>query len=123
MSKENYGHWVCLTRNDNNLEFFDSYGFFVDDPIYFKNSSKYFRKVNNQNYPHLTYLLLKATPEYNINYNEIRFQKMNSNISTCGRHVACRICYKQLDLYSYYNFLKSIGNNLDKVVTMLTYKI
>ncbi len=123
LSKENYGHWVCITRNGNILEFFDSYGYFIDDPIYFKSTSKYFRKVNNQDYPHLTYLLLQKENEYIITYNELRFQKMQPNISTCGRHVVCRIRYKNIGLYDYYSFLKSIDNDLDKVVTILTHKI
>lgn len=123
LSKENYGHWVCVTRNGNNLEFFDSYGYFVDDPIYFKNTSKYFRKHNGQDLPLLTYLFLIASYEYNITYNDLRFQKMEKNIATCGRHVVCRIKYKNLDLYDYYYFLKSIGDDLDKVVTLLTHKI
>lgn len=123
LSKENYGHWVCLTRNNNILEFFDSYGYFIDDPIYFKNTSKYFRTVNKQDYPHLTYLLLKNSNDYVITYNELVFQKTAPNISTCGRHVVCRIRYKKMDLYEYYDYLKSIGSDLDKVVTILTHKI
>ena len=123
LSKENYGHWVCITRHGKKLEFFDSYGFFIDDDDYFKRTSKYCRKVFGQDYPHLTYLFLTCDPEYEITYNEIRFQKMSPKISTCGRHVICRIMYKNLELYDYYNFLKSIGNNLDKVVTLLTHKI
>lgn len=123
LSKENYGHWVCLTRRGNILEFFDSYGYFIDDPIYFKNNNKYFRKINNQDYPHLTYLLLKASDEYKISYNEIQFQKMSPDISTCGRHVVCRIMYRKLDLYSYYNFLKSFNRDFDEIVTLITHKI
>lgn len=123
LSKENYGHWVCITRNNNVIEFFDSYGYFIDDPIYFKNTSKYFRKINDQDYPHLTYLLLKASNENIITYNELKFQKLEKNISTCGRHVVCRIKYKKLNLYDYYNFLKSIDNDLDKVVTILTFNV
>jgi len=123
LSKQNYGHWVCITRRDNILEFFDSYGFFIDDDEYFKRTSKYCRKMFGQDYPHLTYLFLTADPEYKITYNEIRFQKMSPYVSTCGRHVICRIIYKNMDLYDYYNFLKSIDNDLDKVVTLLTHKI
>jgi len=123
LSKENYGHWICIIRRNDVLEFFDSYGFFIDDPIYFKNNDKYFRKKYGQDYPHLTCLFLDASNEYTITYNEIRFQKMKPNIATCGRHVCCRIMYKNLNLYEYYNFLKSIDKDLDKVVTLLTHKI
>lgn len=123
LSKENYGHWVCITRNNDLVEFFDSYGYFVDDPIYFKYTSKYFRKINNQDYPHLTYLFLLASDEYKITYNELKFQKMKPNISTCGRHVVCRIKFKDKNLYDYYNFLKSIDPDLDKVVTILTHSV
>lgn len=123
MSKANYGHWVCLTRNGNTIEFFDSYGYPPDDPIYFKNTSKYFRKINNQDYPHLTWLLIRAADEYDIDYNELILQKTDPSISTCGRHVVCRIRNKRLNNYQHYDYLSSINKDLDYVVTLLTHNI
>lgn len=131
LSKKNFGHWVCLTRRNDELEFFDSYGYTIDDPVYFKLNNKYFRKVNNQDYPHLTYLLMK-TP-YKLMYNEIKFQKKNPNIATCGRHVACRIMYKHLNLYQYKDILDYYKEkyekkyekkyDYDEIVTILTQKM
>lgn len=123
LSRENYGHWVCLTRRGNILEFFDSYGYLVDDPIYFKNTSKYFRKHNGQDFPLLSYLLLKCGNEYDLTYNEINFQKDNKSVATCGRHVACRIRFRKMDLYDYCRMLRNINPDYDKAVVLLTHKV
>ena len=37
-TKENYGHWVALIKQNGFLEFFDSYGFKVDEEL---NYAKY----------------------------------------------------------------------------------
>lgn len=123
LSKQNFGHWVCLTRHGNKLEFFDSYGNLVDDPVYFKSTTKYFRKHNGQDFPLLSYLLLKADDEYDLTYNEINFQKEDPSVSTCGRHVACRIMFKKLDLYQYCKMLGNINKDYDKAVVILTHKV
>ena len=121
LTKENFGHWVCLTKHDTNLEFFDSYGHFIDDPVYFKQNTAYFRHKNNQDFPHLTWLLLKT--DYDLSYNEIPFQKSEPNIATCGRHVVCRIMNKKMNLYDYHKVLKKISPDLDKAVTILTHSV
>lgn len=121
LTKEDFGHWVCITTRGNILEFFDSYGYFIDDPIYFNKNSYYFRKKNNQDYPHLSCLLYNS--DYNITYNELPFQSSKNYIATCGRHVACRILNKNITLYKYYNKLKRINKDLDIAVVILTKEI
>lgn len=123
MTKANFGHWVCLTRRGNILEFFDSYGHFIDDPIYFRQNTAYFRKINNQDYPLLTGLLLNSECNYEITYNELPFQKKGDDTATCGRHVACRIMNKNLDLYDYYKKLKKVNPDLDIAVVLLTHSV
>lgn len=121
-TKKNYGHWVCLIRhNKKHIEFFDSYNFFPDDELNF--IPEKFRKISNQSYPHLTYLLLKSNA--NIEYNHARLQKFtidpDEHIATCGRHVATRINLRKIPLDEYIKIMK--GNkecDPDTIVTFLT---
>ena len=76
------GHWVCMTRYDKTLEYFDSYGLTVDKPLdwgKFKQTPHY-----------LSQLLAKQ--KLRIHYNTIDFQnKRDYTISTCGAFVVFRI--------------------------------
>ena len=76
------GHWVCVTRYDKTLEYFDSYGLQPDKPLDWGNF---------KNTPHYLSNLLGRT-KLRINYNTIDFQsKRDYNISTCGAYSVFRI--------------------------------
>lgn len=122
MWKPFYGHWCCLTKRHNNVEFFNSYGGYVDYPI-LNNIDNKFRLESNQDYPYLTNLLLLSP--YNLHYNEFQFQKKKSNIKTCGRHSLMRVLLKNFDIYEYKKILdivkkKYMLKDYDDVVTFLT---
>ena len=56
-TKPKYGHWVCVILHPNNiLEFFDPYGYFIDDELNFIDNN--FRKKTFQEYPFLSRLFL-----------------------------------------------------------------
>lgn len=117
LTQENYGHWTCLHKINNDLlEFFDSYGTIIDDEL--KSIERNFRKKSKQNYPHLTSLLYECP--YDISYNHYPFQKKNNNIKTCGRHVVTRLLLKDLSLDDYIDFMKSFNYDADYVVTYIT---
>lgn len=121
LTGENYGHWTCIFKiNNNTLEFFDPYGIYPDHELNFK-MDKYFRKINNQDYPHLTFLLLDSG--YNISFNEIQFQDKKKNIATCGRHVSLRLILRDLSLYEYYKMFIESNINPDTFVTIITTNI
>ena len=116
MTNQNYGHWVCaFKRNNNAIEFFDSYGFFPDDEL--KLIPEYFRKVSNQLYPHLTYLLLKSKNK--IEYNNVQLQKLKKDVNTCGRWCIVRIMLRNLTINE---FVRKFQDNGDFKVTELTSK-
>lgn len=118
MTGENYGHWTCLFEApDGTLEFFDSYGYFIDDELDF-NNDLHFRREQNQDYPHLTWLLYNSG--YPISYNQYQFQSDNKDITTCGRHVAVRLLLRHLTLDEYKDFIDSFKDDPDTVVTLLT---
>lgn len=66
------GHWTVLTKYNNRICYFDSYGHDLD----------YHAKKSKQFY--VTQLLLNAFDDYDIQYNSIPLQSSNKDIATCG---------------------------------------
>lgn len=119
-AKPHYGHWCCLLKTHDErgplIEFFDSYGGFVDSQR--KYIPELFRKMSNQDVPHLSYLLLKSP--YELSYNQYRFQKMKPGIKDCGRWCALRIILRDMPLDQ---FAKLFNNKYsDDLATLLTLK-
>jgi hypothetical protein len=126
MSKPNYGHWTCVLKHSNKIEYFDPYGGQSNYPdTILDKIDNNIKKETNQNYPYLTKLLYNSN--YPIEYNNYRFQEMGNSIKTCGRHCIVRILLKDLELEEYYNFMhnlsKSYKMNYDEIVTIITMKI
>jgi hypothetical protein len=124
-AKPKYGHWVCLMKRGNVIEFFNPYGGLLtgwpDNSL--KSIPMKFRKESGQVLPLLSLLLLDSP--YELEYNEFQFQKHSKNIKTCGRHSAVRLLLKNLDIYQYKAFLDSMCKetnlNYDELVTFLTF--
>ena len=107
------GHWVCLFRNGNIIEHFDSYGLKPDMEMEFipKNfKNKYYGKSR-----HLAKLLLNSGRK--IRYNQYKFQK-EFPMATCGRHCACRLMLRDLSIKQYHRLIGI--KNADLFVTFLT---
>lgn len=129
-SKPNYGHWCCLIKRGNVVEFFNPYGDvkkigegYPDECLRYIN--KIFRKESGQDEPILTKLLLEC--DYELEYNQYPFQKMKNGINTCGRHCATRIMMKDMELDEYalfiYTLAKTLGVSMDEIVTAITYYV
>jgi hypothetical protein len=116
------GHWVCLIRNivdgRPSIEFFNSYGIVPD--MQKKHINRGFLDSSAQKYNKLVELLYRASARYVIHYNNHRLQSRNGNVATCGRHVIARILLKDLDIDSYNRFLRSFGENTDRIVTYIS---
>jgi hypothetical protein len=119
-SQPNYGHWVCIIRRDNDVEFFNSYGGYPDDTL--KHIETKFALKPHQNKPYLSMLIMKSP--YNLFYNEFKFQKEKGDIKTCGRHCVVRAKHKNLDIYDYKEKLDALcekyNTDYDNIVTMMT---
>lgn len=112
-----YGHWTCLTKHENLIEFFDPYGQFPDS--YLKDIPEPWRTQSGQDKPVLS-RLMKESP-YNLSYNEFSFQKEGEEISSCGRWSVLRGLLKDLTLEQFKDlFLNRYG---DDIATILTSKI
>ncbi len=122
LTQDSYGHWCAITRSNGKICFFDPYGGKNLPDQELKSIPQNFRNKSGQTYPHLTYLLYKSSNP--IEYNEHKYQKLDDQNNTCGRHVVCRVLYKDLDSDQYYEMMKDLAdkNNMtyDEVVTMIT---
>lgn len=118
LTKKNYGHWCCLFKvDDEKLEFFDPYGKPPDASLDW-NIDNYFRKLYNEDYPHLTSLLYNS--DYDITYNHFPFQKKAKDIKTCGRHVCMRLLCRKIPLDKYIKIFKQSNLCPDWIVTAFT---
>jgi hypothetical protein len=102
------GHWICLIRKPDHIEYFDSYG---DKPDIADD-------LNGQ--PPLLTQLLKAAgmPVF---YNTRQFQKERGDVATCGRHVVCRLLYAPKCLDQYATAIAKSGLSPDDFVSGLTF--
>lgn len=117
--EQNFGHWVLLLRDkeNNSIEFFDSYGMFIDDQL--RHVSPKFRKRSGQDFIYLSQLLAKSN--YKVIYNKYKIQSKKENVASCGRHLCLRYLMRDTPLKQYIKIVKSGGSqNPDDVATYLT---
>ena len=102
-SEPNVGHWVCLIRKGDTLEFFDSYGKTHKGEL--KYIPKFINKMLNQKDDYLTRIMKSSK---NPIFSTLKLQKDNPDVCTCGRHVIARIlCSKAgYDLDDYEKLIK-----------------
>ena len=114
------GHWVCLIRNGDTIEFFDSYGMFPESEKDYIDHE--FLRNTGQLQNKLAQLLHDAwNLGYKVEYNDYGMQVMKDGVSTCGRHVISRIWHKDMDIDEYNKFINSFKNlNPDDVVSIIT---
>ena len=88
--KYNSGHWVCVMRDGNNIEYFNSYGAKPDYEWKFIN--RMIRTCLGEDTNEMTRLMEQAEADgMKTSYNKYRFQKLANSVQTCGRWVIFRI--------------------------------
>tara|TARA_R110000787_G_scaffold1972_2_gene8203 strand:- start:908 stop:1456 length:549 start_codon:yes stop_codon:yes gene_type:complete len=116
------GHWVSLLAYDNNLEFFDPYGYGIDEEL--KIIEKIHLKEKSSGgippeSPYLLYLINKSN--YIIKVNTKQLQQKSSDINTCGRWVSLRIRFRDVTLRRFIELMtKNKYYNGDFFVSALT---
>jgi len=87
------GHWCCLFTNTgtDRLEFFDSYGCYIDDKI-----GEYDEGVDRMHAPHkiepkLLELIINSKYANNMHYNDVEYQSNHIATSTCGLWCVLRL--------------------------------
>jgi hypothetical protein len=113
-TNQNIGHWTAITRNNNLIVWFDSYGLAPDQEFEFI-PVKMQQILDEQGKP-LTKLINKFKGKFN--YNTIKFQQQKEGVNTCGRWVTSFL-YAFLHGFS----LKQYQNEMvmEKQKTGLTY--
>jgi hypothetical protein len=120
--EENYnsGHWTCLLRYGDTIEWFDSYGVAPDGELKFINAVK--RRLLGEGKKILTELLSKVKDK-KVVYNKVKLQKLSNHSSTCGRWVILRILMMKNFFYNLKEFQgfikkykKELGLGADELV-------
>lgn len=111
-SEQNSGHWVCILRYDDIIEFFCSYGSKIDEPLNWISDEK---NEELGQADRALMKLLKKTP-LKVVYNKYKFQKEDPNIATCGRHTISRI-QKMLEGYNLQEYINWFKDNKPKNMT------
>jgi hypothetical protein len=115
--KENYGHWVLLFKTGNKqLQFFDPYGLKIDEELKFAQYN--LRLHNGQITPHLTSIIKNS--DYTVHSNTTKYQQWKAHTNTCGRHVAVRYLYKNLNHDDYKKLMTKQKLKPDEYVALMT---
>jgi hypothetical protein len=119
-SSPNRGHWVCVTKHEGIVVYFDSYGKPVDHPLTY--TSRATRKQLGETQKYLSQLFNRAPEE--VVYNPIDYQSDDPDVNTCGRHCVFFILNnlkRGLTLSQYYQLMKNLnkkmGLDFDAVVS------
>lgn len=84
--KYNSGHWVAVTRLNNTINYFNSYGAAPDTDWKFIN--RMIRVILGENTNETTRLMKQAKTEgFETEWNQTKYQRVSSAIQTCGRWV------------------------------------
>lgn len=110
------GHWVCMLNRGNTIEYFDPYGEAPEEALDDVPQSKL--EQLNESSPHLTNLFKQSGKK--VTYNHHAFQKMRSDVNTCGRHAVVRCLYAPYTLPKYKKVMDSTGMSPDNFVSALT---
>jgi len=118
------GHWVSLMRYGKTIEYFDSYGGKIDEPLLWLPKTD--REPLGTSTPYLTRLLNDAVSRFKVIYNPISYQsKTDDDINTCGRHSIFRVknlLENGMDLSSYHKYIQGIrdreGLSFDEIVSV-----
>lgn len=106
-NKYNSGHWVCILKDGEIIEEFDSYGCKIDNEFRFINNA--IEKVLGENKRFWKNIKHNSKNKYKFIYNNIDFQTKSDQIGTCGRWVILRIMMFKMGykLNEFINFMKN----------------
>ena len=113
----NSGHWTCLKRFNNDINYFCSYGTYPDKQMNWY--GKELRKELGEDKLYLTKLLNKTGLK--VRYNDVDYQNdQNLDIVTCGRH-CINFIKSNKNLKEYYTMMKKLkkesGKTYDELVS------
>jgi hypothetical protein len=101
----NKGHWVVISKpKDDLVEYFDSYGGYVDEPLSWTSKAERIQLGSGKK---LLSILFNNCPEQVV-YNKIPYQRSDPNVNDCGRWCILRTLKmkKGLDLDQFHKYVK-----------------
>jgi hypothetical protein len=117
------GHWLCMFKRGDTIEYFDSYGERPEAQREWLSEEEL--EELGQDEPYL-WNLMRASG-YKIFSNTVQYQKERGDISTCGRWCLLRLVCKDFTNKQFYQFIKAQMKernlkNMDEVVAILTFE-
>jgi hypothetical protein len=116
---ENTGHWLCMFKRDNFIEYFDSYGQKPEAQRGWLTTEEL--DELGQSEPYLMNLLKRS--KYKVYYNTVPYQKDKRDYNTCGRWCVARLICKDMSNQQFYNVATKSGYSPDDWVALFTYEM
>lgn len=104
---ESIGHWICLLKYKQYIEYFDPYGLTINQEMNILGLDNSLKKL---------YQLSKKK----VVFNNFQYQKLRKNINDCARHCAVRCCFYTLNVIQYHKLIISANMDSDDLITLLT---
>ena len=115
---ENTGHWVCMIKKGDTIEYFDPYGGYKPD-----GERKWIPKEKLEELGEAEPTLSRMLKGYKVISNPHKYQKEEVGNNTCGRHCCCRLMFYHMSLPEYNKMITSSGMPADDFVTLLITQI
>lgn len=116
----NNGHWVCMWRKGNKINYFDPYGQPPEEPKEWVDTND--NRMMGQGRNMLTNLLKKSGCE--VYYNTYPYQKMDNSTATCGRWCVSRLVCKDFTANQFHKAVMTFKKSTpDDFAIQFTYDI
>ena len=112
LESPNAGHWVLVSRPEQNqVEYFDSYGGYPDSPLLWTSPEK--REKLGTGEPYLS-MLFRQYPG-KVVFNKVKYQKQEPGISNCGRWCVLRALKMKagMNLSQFHEYVKRESKKAD----------
>jgi len=123
IGRPNNGHWTAICKFNNSIQYFDPYG---DKPSStLKLNDPNLNNILGQNKAYLNKLINDFKGD--TYYNDFRYQELENDVNTCGRHTCFFILSmlkRNYNLNQYYKFMNKLKDNSDEDFdTIVSYMI
>lgn len=120
IANEANGHWVCLWKKGNTINYFDPYGTAPEEPKEWVGQTKSRLMGMGQN--RLTQLLKESG--YKVFYNTYPYQQLDEDVATCGRWCVTRLVCKDMSATTFHKaVMKFKKGSPDNFAVSFTKKI
>ena len=112
------GHWCCMIKDGNQIEFTDSYG---EEPDAQKDGLSD-DKLQSMGMDRDDLTRLLEDSRCRVIYNKIQLQKLDNSVQTCGRHCVTRLLHYKMPIAKYRAMIKQSGMTPDEFSVRATFE-